>query len=206
MIHVQQSDLTVKKKEKNIKQPYLYIYIYIYRARKFYTTLIDSRVHFTHIVGVPYTVSHFSPIIASNDFVGLKERASNTIVIPACNMVNNPLFRPYTWKNGTFKHTLCSILIPDLNALYNKTWQTSRLAHIRCRSNTLYTCPELFNNDLCDKSVAFGLPVVPEVNCILLPLWHDIRSCSPATRSTSIFDASCSTSANRRVPLRSVSN
>lgn len=27
MIHVQQSDLTVKKKEKNIKQPYLYIYI-----------------------------------------------------------------------------------------------------------------------------------------------------------------------------------
>lgn len=31
------------------------------------------------------------------------------------------------------------------------------------------TCFELFTSDLCDITAAFGLPVVPEVNCILLP-------------------------------------
>ncbi|OAD62437.1 hypothetical protein WN48_07308 [Eufriesea mexicana] len=56
----------------------------------------------------------------------------------------------------------------------------------------------------CDKSVAFGLPVVPEVNCMLVPLLQDIRSCSFAIRSTSVLDASSSTSLNRRVPLQQI--
>lgn len=68
------------------------------------------------------------------------------------------------------------------------------------------TCSELFTMDLCVNKAAFGFPVVPDVNNILHPSKQDTASCSAPIASTSIPDASSSTSQYRRVPLRRSTN
>lgn len=63
------------------------------------------------------------------------------------------------------------------------------------------TCLELLTSERCESRVAFGCPVVPDVNCKFVPLNGDMSVCSAFIATMFFLLASVSTSLSRRVPL-----